>query len=197
MIEVCAMKLSGIRNREEYLYGEADRQRRTKALRFIRADDRLRCLAAGYLMKRCLPGYREELLYTGTNGKPFLRGGPAFSISHGGDYVVLAWDEAAEGVGVDVEPVMEMECYQEILPFYATEDEQKAIGKDARKAVWVWTRKECLYKCVGEGISDVLELPEVLEELVLFQGKSFFLESLEREGHLFSFALMNPHSSST
>ena len=60
MIEVCAMKLSGIRNREEYLYGEADRQRRTKALRFIRADDRLRCLAAGYLMKRCLPGYREE-----------------------------------------------------------------------------------------------------------------------------------------
>ncbi|MBQ1335889.1 MAG: 4'-phosphopantetheinyl transferase superfamily protein [Selenomonadaceae bacterium] len=195
-MEVRSMRLSEIRGKERFLMESVGARRKEKAQRFRHLDDRLRCLAAGYMMQQYLPGFSEERLVFGKDGKPFLEGGAAFSISHGGDYVVLAWDEAAEGVGVDVEPVMEMECYQEILPFYATEDEQKAIGKDARKAVWVWTSKECLYKCVGEGISDVLELPEVLEELVLFQGKSFFLESLEREGHLFSFALMNPHSSS-
>lgn len=71
MIEVRTMKLSAFRDKEEFLYSEASRQRRERASRFIHRDDRLRCLAAGYLMKHCLPGYSEALLHTGVDGKPF------------------------------------------------------------------------------------------------------------------------------
>ena len=188
MGEVYILRLSDLRDQEEYLLDSADCQRKEKALRFIRKDDYLRSLAAGYLMKKYLPGFSEDRLRTGKDGKPFLAGGPAFSISHAGDYVVLAWDGNADGIGVDVEPIREMEYYQPILPFYTTTEEQKAIGNDAQKAVWIWTRKESLYKCVGEGISDFRELPDVLEDQALFSGILCCLRSWKKSGHMFSIA---------
>ena len=189
MTEIYTLRLSELRERESFLLASAGRLRKEKALRFIQRDDRLRSLAAGYLMQKYLPGFSEDRLWTGKQGKPFLRGGPAFSISHGGNYVALAWDEKAGGVGVDVEPIGEMEYYQSILPFYTTAEEQKAIGSDARKAVWVWTRKESLYKCVGEGVSDFLELPATLENQIQFFGAPCRLDSWEKEKHMFSVAL--------
>ena len=57
-----------------------------------------------------------------------------------------------------------MDYLKDILPMYATTREQEYIGEDVKKALWVWTRKESLYKCIGEGITAPLELPEVLEE---------------------------------
>ncbi|MBR5109155.1 MAG: 4'-phosphopantetheinyl transferase superfamily protein [Clostridia bacterium] len=191
MIEVRTMKLSTLRDKEKVLYYEADRQRRERASRFIQADDRLRCLAAGILMKRCLPGYSEALLYTGVDGKPFLRGGVPFSLSHGGEYIVLAWCNGVDGIGIDVEPIREMEYYQAIIPCFMTSGEIKAVGESAREAVRVWTRKESLYKCVGEGVTDFRELPEVLEDRVLFGNAMCCLNSWEKDGHMFSVALRN------
>lgn len=157
-------------------------------MHFRRPDDRLRCLAAGFLLQKYLPGYEEGLLVYGKDGKPFLQGGAAFSLSHGGDFVTLAWCEGARGIGMDVEPIGEMDCYRDMLPFYMTPAEQRATGSSARKAVTIWTRKECLYKCIGEGIGDILELPEVLADCVAFAGSNCQLKSWESEGHLFSLA---------
>lgn len=189
MLEVRTMKLTTLRNKEEFLYNDAESGRREKALRFAHAEDRLRCLAAGYMMKHCLPGYSESLLCIGVDGKPYLKNGTPFSISHAGNYIVLAWCEDSCGVGVDVESIREMEYFRPILPYYATEEEQKAIGSDARKAAMVWTRKESLYKCVGEGISDLRELPGTLEESVLLFGTTCRICSWEEDGHMFSIAL--------
>lgn len=189
MIEVRTMKLSALRDREAFLLSEASCQRRERAARFIQLDDRLRCLAAGYLMKHCLPGYSETMLYTGVDGKPFLKNGVPFSITHGGDYIALAWCEDAEGVGIDVEPIREMDYYRAIIPCFMTAGEIKAVDDSAKDAVRIWTRKECLYKSVGEGISDFRELPEVLVDRVQFFGMPFRLTSWEAEGHFFSAAL--------
>ena len=189
MIEVRTMKLSLLWDMEEFLYSEASQQRREKASRFLHADDRLRCLAAGYLLKRCLPGYSEALHYMNVNGKPFMRDGVPFSISHGGNYIALAWCEGAGDIGVDVEPIRETEYYRAILPRFMTSGELNAVGENAKDIVRVWTRKESLYKCVGGRISDVRELPEVLEKRVLFGGAECFLSSWEKDGHMFSVAL--------
>ena len=62
-------------------------------------------------------------------------------------------------------------------------------GGDAAQAVRIWTRKESLYKCSGEGVSDFLQLPPVLHDRVLFQGKPARLTSWEACGHSFSAAL--------
>ena len=189
MIEVRTMKLSALRDREELLYNEAARQRRERASRFVHQDDRLRCLAAGYLMKHCLPGYSEAMLYMGVDVKPFLKKGVPFSMTHGGDYIALAWCEDAESIGIDVEPIREMDYYRVILSCFMTAGEIKAVGDSARNAVRIWTRKESLYKSVGEGISDFRELPEVLADRVQFFGVPFRLTSWEAEGHSFSAAL--------
>ena len=192
MTEVRVMKLPEIRKSEDFLYAAVSVRRREKASRFIQRDDRLRCLAAGYLMEYCLPGWSEQLYYTGREGKPFLQGGVPFSLSHGGDYVVLAWQDGAAGIGIDVEPIRELDYYLDIFPAAMTEEEQKAAAVNAAAAVRIWTRKESLYKCVGEGISDFRELPQVLEERVVFRGMPCRLRSWEEEGHSFSVAVRGP-----
>ena len=134
------------------------------------------------------PGFSEELLRFGAQGKPFLAGGVPFSVSHGGDLIVLAVCEDADGVGVDTEPVREMGYYRDILPVAFSGREQRYIGSDAGKAVRIWTRKECLYKCVGEGIDDISGLPEVIGDEVLFLGHLCRLVSIETDGHIISAA---------
>ena len=192
MTEVRVMKLSALREREDFLYGAVSFRRREKASRFVQRDDRIRCLAAGYLTEHCLPGWKESRFYTGREGKPFLQGGAPFSLSHGGDYIVLAWQKEAEEIGIDVEPIREMEYYRAILPCAMTEEEQKAVGDSAAMAVRVWTRKESLYKCIGEGFSDFRELPPVLEDRVVFRGGLYRFLSWEEEGHSFSAAVRGP-----
>ena len=192
MTEVRIMKLSELRESADRLYGAVSRGRRERAARFVRADDRLRCLAAGYLTEQILPDYSEARFYTGKDGKPCLRDGVPFSLSHGGNYIVLAWQDGADGIGIDVEPIREPEYYRDILPQAMTEKEQKAAGTDAETAVRIWTRKESLYKTVGEGVSGFTELPEVLEDRVLFFGLPCRLRSWEEEGHSFSVAVRGP-----
>ena len=183
------LHLADLKNKTEYLFEMSDEKRRNRALHYYHEEDRLRCLGAGYLMKRYLPDYSEEKLCCGNDGKPYLKDGVPFSISHGGDHIVMAYDEGAKAVGVDVEPGKDMSFYEPILSSYTTEKERILIGDDAHKAVWVWTRKESLYKCLGEGFSDFLELPDTTENIVSFSGKTILLKSFEQDGHIFSLAL--------
>ena len=189
MTKIYAIRLSDITDKENILIKIVGNRRREKTKRFIRAEDRLRSLAVGYLMAIYLPGFSEDRLSIGKDGKPFLEGGIAFNVSHGGNFIVLAWDDSTEGIGIDVEPITKMDYLKDILPMYATTREQESIGEDVKKALWVWTRKESLYKCIGEGITDPLELPEVLEDKVRFFGKICHLKTIEKEGHIFSVAL--------
>lgn len=177
---------------KDFLYDFADRERKKKALRFIREEDQLRSLGAAYLMKKYLPDYSEERIYFGKDGKPFLREGFPFSISHGGDHIVMAYDDHAKAVGVDVEPVKGMSFFRPILSSYTTEKERIFIGDDPQKAMWIWTRKESLYKCFGEGFSDFLELPDTTPDLVKFFSETVLLKSFEKDGHIFTLALREP-----
>ena len=189
MIKLYTVKLSDIRGKEKALLPSVGPRRREKALRFLQAEDRLRSLAGGFLMNRCIPGFSEDALRTGPQGKPYLPGGPAFSLSHGGEYIVLAVSADAEGVGVDVEPIRTIEYYKAVLPYFLTAEERAVVGLDAREAVRAWTRKESLYKCLGEGVQDPLDLPSVLPDSLIFLGKPCQLKSWERDGHMFSLAL--------
>jgi phosphopantetheinyl transferase len=189
MGEVYTLQLMEILDREAYLFQTVDRERQEKASRYRRLEDRVRCLAAGFLMKHYLPDYAKERLRIAKDGKPYLLGGPAFSLSHGGDYVLLFVDDTAEGVGIDVEPIRQMDQYQRILPYYTTEEERQFIGSEAQRAVYIWTRKESLYKTFGQGISDFRELPGTLEDQIMLFGRSVSLKSWERDGHMFSIAI--------
>ena len=191
MTKIYAIRVSDIKDKEDLLMNIVGKWRREKAKTFYRLDDRLRSLAVGYLIERYLPGFSADKLSIGKDGKPFLRNGIAFSASHGGDFAVLAWDDVAKGIGVDVEPIKDMDNFEDMLPMYATTREQESVGNNAKKALWLWTRKESLYKCIGEGVTDPSELPEVLADNVCFFGKNCHLATIEKEDHIFSLALIN------
>ena len=99
MTEVRVIRISELQESEDLLFGSVSERRRQKASRFLQKDDRLRSLAAGYLMEHCIPGWSEARFYTGRDGKPFLLNGVPFSVSHGGDYAAVAWCDGAEGIG--------------------------------------------------------------------------------------------------
>ena len=139
-------------------------------------------------MKNYVPGFSEELLYFGRQGKPFLKNGVQFNISHGGNYIVLAVSCDCDGVGVDVEPIREMDYYRNILPYAMSEGERRFVGSDAKRAACILTRKESLFKCLGEGVEDPGDMPDVISDTVPFAGHIIRLDSTGSDAHIFSVA---------
>lgn len=100
------------------------------------------------------------LIPCGLRGKPFIEGGPAFNLSHSGEYVVLAVSKVAP-VGVDVETSDTQQLLHELLPLIAHPAEKRvlsACAQDAQVRMYrrMWTRKEALLKAIGVGVSDAI-----------------------------------------
>ncbi|MDR2696526.1 MAG: 4'-phosphopantetheinyl transferase superfamily protein [Deltaproteobacteria bacterium] len=126
--------------------------RRARALRYLREEDRLRCLAGGLLM-RCLLGVREDgQLVEGPYGKPLLTGqGPQFSLSHAGEYAVLAAGNTPNGVDIEqterMRPLAAKRCMtpEEYALFTQAEAPEELFCT-------LWTGKESVMKGTGLGM---------------------------------------------
>ena len=105
----------------------------------------------------------EITIFRGETGKPYVSGGNLFvSLSHSKDLCVCAVCDRP--VGVDVEYIKE--TYPErVAEKYFGEDERALLegtdgsGKAALFYI-MWTRKESLIKCTGEGLSALLKKPD-------------------------------------
>jgi 4'-phosphopantetheinyl transferase len=126
--------------------------RRARALRYLREEDRLRCLAGGLLMRRLL-GVREDgQLVEGVHGKPLLAGaGPQFSLSHAGEYAVLAVGTFPNGVDIErterMRPLAAKYCMtpEEYALFARTDTPEEFFCR-------IWTGKESVMKGTGLGM---------------------------------------------
>ena len=90
-------------------------------------------------------------------GKPFLCHALNWylSVSHTGDWVVLAVGQTP--VGVDVEYLNTRFIIDDLIPSVLTITEQRAMTEstNARLLFYkLWTRKEALVKATGKGIGD-------------------------------------------
>lgn len=120
---------------------------RARADRFRFESDRRHYINARGSLRRVLGDVRIEY---GPKGKPFVRGGPHFNVSHSGGMALIAICEKSE-VGVDIELVR---------------DTPLANGGDLREFFERWTRMEALVKAIGEGLG--------VRESVSEAGWSFF-----------------------
>ena len=120
-----------------------------KMRRYLLRDDRLRCLAAGLLLADVLD---ERAVSYGEHGKPFVPGGPHFNLSHSGDLVLLAWDDAP--LGLDVERWQE-EDYEALARVSFHPEERAWLSSDpsAKNFFDLWTLKESYIKMRGTGFS--------------------------------------------
>lgn len=97
----------------------------------------------------------------GKGGKPFLPGGPPFSLSHSGDSVVVAvgtGGPAGGRVGVDVEVVRPVRRMAAVVQRRFAPEESTWWAQappDRRVAAFfrVWSRKEAVAKALGGGLA--------------------------------------------
>lgn len=132
--------------RDRYMF-EADRARFAVAAALLR-------LVAGRMLgiapervgidRRCASCDRPH-------GKPSLgAGAPQVSVSHSGDYVVVATCREAP-VGVDVEQAARRTDYRALIPHVLDPAEAPAAA-DLAAFLRYWVRKEALVKATGDGL---------------------------------------------
>ena len=130
-------------------------------------------------MKKYLPSQEIKI---SKNGKPFLEGGPHFSLSHSHDFVGLCVQIDHE-IGFDIE--------------YINKDKTKAIryvlsGEEAKvddveSLFKLWTNKESLIKCRGDLLNNIRlyhGLP--LNGAVSYGGTTYYRNSIIYRGYAIS-----------
>jgi 4'-phosphopantetheinyl transferase len=130
-----------------------DGERRERQTTFCREEDTLRSLASGLLIRHIARGKPVE--YT-ERGKPFVEGGPFFSVSHSGDYAAALVSPDAP-VGIDIENT-ENERGAQFLSlankaFHPEELRYFNRNPGRRRFYEIWTQKEAFVKMNGEGLS--------------------------------------------
>ena len=106
-------------------------ERAEKAGRFHLEGDRLLCLGAGYLMMHALGIRSESEIRLGGYGKPYAPGYPPFSISHSGDWCILA-SGAGRDIGVDIEALRQ--SHLDLAPAVYTPRELAWMAEEAGNA---------------------------------------------------------------
>ena len=128
--------------------------RYNRASRIVNRADRLCVIAAGVLICKVL-GVDESGLKLTPDGKPYICGGPEFSISHSGGRCVLAVGEGR--IGVDIERLDESSLIAAEAAL--TREELCWIAPDPlTRFHLLWTRKESIFKAVG-GFEDPKQIP--------------------------------------
>lgn len=140
-------------NNFEHLFEECvsilPEKRRSKAEKLYNKNDAILSATAGLMMKKVLGITKDDMLGYGEHGKPYLKNGPFFSISHSRRYSVLAVSE--NEVGIDIE--MHETINEQIAKRCFTEEEQEFAKKSTENFQRIWTSKEAVLKYLGTGFS--------------------------------------------
>lgn len=126
------------------------------------------------------------------NGKPLLKvkgsvSPLVFNVSHSHDYAYIALALEDE-LGVDIEKVDSERKWKEILEKNFTKKEKKYVfsisqeEEQRRRFYQLWTLKEAIVKCEGQGLFKSLEEIELATESLISSQKSNY-----RDLSLFSF----------
>ncbi len=162
-------------------------KRMERASRFRFSEDRLRCIGAGALIAG-IAGIDENMIEFGPFGKPFSANNRKISVSHSGQYSVLATADCE--VGVDIEAKSD---HRSIADRVLTEDEIAYVSQDANRFLQIWTLKESVAKLLGMGLSLDFRSLSVLKLLegvfITIDGRTIYGKTIDLPGHILSVAV--------
>jgi len=159
-------------------------ERQRKVLSAHSEINALRSLGAGLLLRHYIG---EGPFSYGEFGKPYLPGGPPFSLSHGGELVVLAVGEQGTELGVDVERT-DRSWRGAVARRLFTQEEQRWLNGSSERFFRLWTRKEAVLKCRGSGFSR-LAVFSVMDDCCSVDGVDYRLNTLAAKEHCISLAV--------
>ena len=145
-----------------------NQQRREQALRYKHLFGQWACLKSWEML-----GIDKEWQYN-EYGKPFIAGGPEFSISHCKNGIAVATD--TQPIGIDIESIRHAD--EALVARTMNDEERKRIHSDA-DFIRLWTRKEAYLKYLGTGIID--DLHHVLDDT-----KCVLFETIETERYIYT-----------
>jgi 4'-phosphopantetheinyl transferase len=142
-----------------------------KAMRFLKWQDAYGSLFGKHLLRVALQkaGHPGDLiqLQTTSHGRPFLKNGPEFNISHSGNRVVCILSTQGR-VGIDLEETADLHFSDFQAQF--TAKEWTDITQAAAPLLLFyhyWTAKESLIKADGRGLSIPLDQLEIGDSSVV------------------------------
>jgi 4'-phosphopantetheinyl transferase len=128
-----------------------ERVRKIRSYRFL--DDRRRSFAAELLLEAALGKDAAFSVSQDDMGKPYIEGGPHFSISHSGDWTVLA--VCGEPLGLDIEACSRPRDTDGIARRVFHPAERAEALRDVKMFYRVWTAKESYIKMLGKGLAEL------------------------------------------
>ncbi|MBO4690109.1 MAG: 4'-phosphopantetheinyl transferase superfamily protein [Paludibacteraceae bacterium] len=180
-------------------------QRREQALRYKTMFGQYCCLRSWEMLDELLRQTSRESLgnvsFTSRNfsynenGKPYLDGGPFFSISHCKEAIAVAVSD--EPVGIDIESIRHAD--DSLIERVMNENERSLIraksqGTEAdRMFTRLWTQKEAIVKAQGTGILSFEQLQGLLDEWAKGRMGEGKVESIEKEKYIYSIAYGKLH----
>ena len=147
-----------------------DAARRKKSERYRFEDDKKRCVLGGLLMRDFLG---DTEVYEDENGKPLAKNGVWFNLSHSGEYVAFAVGD--NQVGCDIEK-LKIVPFEKMGRLVFCENEMEKIKSSPDKMgefFELWTKKEALLKCMGDGFHRPPKSVDVSKELFEENGKTY------------------------
>lgn len=132
-------------------------ERRERCACLASEEARFRSLGAAVLLQKALRdfGCSDCRTAVGSHGKPFLKNGPFFNLSHSGDWVLCAVSPFE--VGCDIEQIKPF--YPSFARRFFTQEEyadilaQPSPAEQAVRFFRYWTLKESFLKATGLGLS--------------------------------------------
>ena len=171
-------------------------ERWEKILRIRPMEDKKRSLLAGRLLHQMCQecGVEQPVYGTVKSGKPILVNRPefVFSVSHSGEYVVVAYTENAKAIGVDIQEIKSMSAglkkrllHENEILWLEKEISSKEIRDVTDETLYlnrVWAIKEGFVKMTGEGLShDFRKLNVDMEEKTVKDENGYTVSFLEPE----------------
>ena len=168
---------------DDVLLARLSPERREKVLRCHDLETAAGLAAAGLLLAEYVAD--EGAVLRTPEGKPYLPGGPEFSLSHGGDLAVLLISDTPCGVDVEcadraVSERIRERVFQRIF--------QREEADSERAFSWLWTRKEAVMKLDGRGLGLDPQRFSVLGARTRLDGREIALATQIVYGHFISIA---------
>ena len=174
-------------------------QRREEALKYKNIFHQYCCLRSWEMVGQLVMRNRQSLspeaneqewretkwLYN-EHGKPYIAGGPHFSLSHCKEAIAVAISDRP--VGIDIESIRPAK--EELIARVMSEEEKRKVGNEKQQAgrdrmfTRLWTQKEAILKAQGTGILSFEQLQGILSR----KPADVDIQTVEKEKYIYSIA---------
>lgn len=170
-------------------------KRLKRAEAFAFEKDKQRCLGVAVVLKTVL-GISECDIKYGKYGKPYSdKTSKQFSISHSGEFVVLAISDEEIGVDIQENNIKFTDSVYRLL----TNNEKKYLDEHTGKEFFkIWSLKESLSKAVGKGLAvsfaQIDTAPFLVGKHVDYGGEKYFAGVVEIDNYYITICTKNIQS---